>query len=367
MGLTITQAIARVASRLNKSSTDTTVIARLKNHINDECQEKWTSYPWSFRYREYAITLSPRVTSGTMTATNGSPTVTASGTPFNSSVHSGAWIRFTADARETWYRSRTVNSTSSVTIEPSYQGITGSLKAYELVKTDYLLPSELVDTEKLSVTHGHYNFTPEYISRIDHTNDFPPSTTGTPIRAAILRQEQSKSTYSTGTVVGTVGSNTLTGTGTAWLANVKEGDSIVVGSDTSTYTVYKIHSDTLIELYQNLTLAASGASYTASRQFGKIIRIWPGADDSYVVFIRGLRAYPDLISNSDTNELLQRYPSAVIEGAVWREASSSPDPREDNLFQRAEFKWDRAKSEDEQIFPKTNRNPIYNPRVRRVI
>jgi hypothetical protein len=79
---TLTQAISRVASRLNKNANDTTVKARLKNHINDVCLEKWHGYAWSFRFREYPLVLSPRVTSGTMTATNGSQTLTASGTPF---------------------------------------------------------------------------------------------------------------------------------------------------------------------------------------------------------------------------------------------------------------------------------------------
>ena len=52
----------------------------------------------------------------------------------------------------------------------------------------------------------------------------------------------------------------------------------------------------------------------------------------------------------------------MIEGAVWREAGSSPDPREDGLYMRSERMWNIAMGEDEQMFPKENYEPIYDPR-----
>src|SRR5687767_9967620 len=129
MSLSATQAVTRVCRRLNKNPNDLVVYARILNHINDACQEKWMGYAWSFRYREYPLVTSARVTSGTMTATNGSGSISASGTPFDSSIHVGAWLQFTGDATEAWYRIKTVSSTSAAIIEPVYQGTTGSGKA----------------------------------------------------------------------------------------------------------------------------------------------------------------------------------------------------------------------------------------------
>jgi hypothetical protein len=359
--LTLTQAVSRVASRLNKNASDTTVAARIKNHINDACLEKWNAYAWSFRFREYPLVLAPRVSSGTLTATNGSQTVTASGTPFDSTVHVGAWLRFTADTLQAWYRVQTVNSTSSVTIAPAYQGTTGSSKAYELCKTDYLLPTELQDLGTIKVLYGGVTITPSH-QIISDRYDQPPLANGAPITASIFKQEQLLSTYTTGTLSGTINTVTLTGVGTAWLANVKEGDAILINGDTNTYTVYKVNSDTSITLYNNLVSAASGATYTISRQFGKVLRINPVPDQAYVCFIKGLRAYTSLINNADTNELLLRHPHAVIESAVWREAGSSPDPREDALYQKSEFMWQEARGQDEAILPQTHYQPIWNPR-----
>lgn len=350
----------RVASRLNKSASDATTSTRLGNEINDTCLEKWHGYAWSFRHREYPLVLTPRVTSGTVTATNGSPTVTASGTPFDTSLHVGAWIRFTGDTLQAWYRVQAVASTSSLTIEPNYQGTTGGSKTYELIKTDYLLPSELTDTASIKVTVDGCTHTPFHPRSI--YTDFPPLGTGHPTAFSIINQSQALSTYTTGTVSGSSGSVTLTGVGTAWLANVTPGDDILINGDTNTYRVYSVESDTSLTLYNKLTAAASGDTYSISRQFGKILRVWPASDNPYVIFVNGLRAYAPLVNSADSNEMLVRFPHAVSEGAIWREAGASPDPREDSLYMRSERMWQVAQSEDEQLFSQHNPCPIWDAR-----
>jgi hypothetical protein len=360
--MTLTTAISRVANRLNKNANDTTVTARIKNEINDACQEKWHGYPWSFRWREYPLVLSAKVTSGTMTATNGSHTVTASGTPFVVATHKGAWIRFTGDTIQAWYRVATVSSTSVILIEPAYQGTDGSGKAYELCKTDYLLPLELSDLGSVKVQYDGQTITPGYHGAQD-PYDFPPLATGSPVTVSILKQDRNAGTYTTGTLSGTVNTVTITGAGTSWLDNVSPGDELDINGDSNTYRVFSVDSDTQLTLYNKLqATAAALTTYTISRQFGHILRVWPVADNPYVLFLKGLRAYAPLINNADSNELLVRYPQAVQESAVWREAGSSPDPREDGYWQRSEFLWAKAQGEDEALLPRVNRNPIWDAR-----
>jgi hypothetical protein len=252
---------------------------------------------------------------------------------------------------------------STLGIEPAYQGTTGSGKAYQLCKTDYVLPVELSDTGSLSIQYNGHPIKPEHVQMMDGW-DSPPLTIGAPIRIGVLNQESIKTSYTTGTVTGSAGSNVVTGLGTAWLTNVVPGDQIVINGDTNYYTVYKVDSDTQISLYNYLTTAASGATYSLSHQFGRVLRVWPCPDRAYVGFVKGLRNYAPLVATTDTNEFLSRYPFAVIESAVWREASSSPDPREDALYQKSELMWAKAQGEDEAILPVYNRNPIFNPRAR---
>ncbi len=359
--LTLTQAVSRVAARLNKNANDTTVFNRIKNHINDVCLEKWLGYAWSFRFREYPLVLTAVVESGTLTATNGSRTVTASGTPFSSVVHVGAWINFKQDSTQALYRVLSVDSTSTVTIEPAYQGTTGSSKTYQLSKTDYLIPTEIVDTASLKLMYNGRPLTPTHQTISDYRL-MPPLVVGAPTNLSIFNQSQKETTYTTGTLSGTINTVTLTGVGTSWLDNVKEGDEILISGDDNVYNVFSVDSNTAITLYQKLKVAASGASYTITRKFGKVIRVTHASDQAYVAFIKGLRHYFPLINNADTNELLARFPHAVIEGAIWREAGSSPDPREDSIYMKSEAMWARAQSEDEAIIPQHNPNPIWNPR-----
>ncbi len=360
--LTLTQAVSRVASRLNKNPNDTTVYNRIKNHINDVCLEKWHGYAWSFRFREYPLVLTPRVASGTLTATNASRSITASGTPFDSSLHVGAWLRFTADSPNAWYRILSVDSTSTATIDPAYQGTTGASKAYELNKVDYRLPTEISDIGQITVTYNQHAI-PVQHQLVSDQYDFPMASAGGPCKASVFNQEQKVTTYATGTVSGTLNTVTLTGAGTSWLSNVNPGDEFYTAGDSNVYTVYRVDSDTQITLYQKLTATISAlTAYTIQRQFGHILRITPASDTAYVCFVKGLRAYAPLINTSDTNELLARYPHAVIEGAIWREAGASPDPREDGLYQRSEIMWAKAQGEDEQLVPTHNSRPIWNPR-----
>lgn len=361
--LTLTTAISRVAARLNKNANDTTVAARIKNHINDACLEKWHAYPWSFRWREYPLVLSARVTSGTLTATNGSQTVTASGTPFDTTLHKGAWIRFTGDTLQAVYRIINVVSTSSVTIEPAYQGTTGSSKAYELCKIDYLLPTDLSDVGRITVTYSGLNLPVRHQMTMSDYYQFPAGV-GSPDSVTVFRQSQTLSTYTTGTLSGTVSTTAITGVGTAWLSNVTPGDELVISGDTNTYKVLSVESDTAMTLYNNLSATATGASYTISRQYGKLLRVTPVPDNPYVLFVKGLRAYAPLVNNSDTNELLVRWPHAVIESACSREAGSSPDPREDSIYMKSEKLWQIAEDEDEALIPYTNYTPIFDPRGR---
>lgn len=359
--MTLTQIVSRVAARLNKNSGDSTVYARIKNHVNDACLEKWHGYAWSFRYREYPLVLSARVTSGTLTATNASRTVTASGTPFDSTIHVGAWLRFTGDTVQAWYRVLAVASTSSITIEPAYQGTTGSSKAYELCKTDYLLPAELSDLAQLRVTYGGRDL--QVTHQLQAHFQYPMAS-GVPVTASIFNHEQRESSYTTGTVTATAASATITGLGTSWLANVTPGDTFTMTGDTNTYTVFTVNSDTSLVLYQKVSAALSGVAHSISRQFGHILRVNPVPDQPYVIFVKGLRAYAPLVYTGDSNELMTRHPHAVIESAVWREAGSSPDPREDSLYQKSEIMWAQAQGQDEQLFPQANRYPIFDARER---
>jgi hypothetical protein len=357
--VTLLEALTRIASRTNKDISNTTVKARLLGHLNDACQEKWDGFEWSFRWRDYPLVLTADVTSGTMTATNGSSTVTASGTPFVTGVHENGWIRFTEDSVSTWYRVHSVDSTATITIEPAYQGTTGANKLYELKRTDYRLPTELADVGAINITSQGKPLGVSTLGSLD-LNYQPDLKRGYPTMAALFDTDFKGATYSTGTVSGSINTRSITGSGTSWRSNVSPGDTMTFAS--VKYTVYRVESDTSITLYQNLQATVSGASYTSVRQFGRILRLTPSADQAYVVFVRGLRRYAPLVNDNDINDFLNRYPAAVIEAAVWRELGSSPDPREASNYMKSEQMWNNAIAEDRKLTARKNQAPIWSPR-----
>lgn len=76
------------------------------------------------------------------------------------------------------------------------------------------------------------------------------------------------SQYLTGSVDTTSGSNVVTGTGTAWLANVSVGDIILFDSIEGTpYWVSAVNSDTELEVSANLSETLNDDDYVIVRDF----------------------------------------------------------------------------------------------------
>lgn len=350
-------AIARVAGRLNKNSSDTVVAARIGQYINDTCKRAWEAHKWSFRSMEYPLVLTAYATGSTLTATNGNNTVTASDTPFVSG-HLGGFLRFTADTIDTQYKIINVVSSSQVTIEPAYQGTTGGTKSYELRVADYKLPTEAHEVE--------YVYVPEMDHKVYITAGFDPVRIeqGAPIYAQLGYSDVQGTSYTTGTVTASANAVTVTGSGSAWLANVNPGDILTITGDTNEYTVFRVVSDTSLVLYNKIETAASGATYTIESTQSRYIRFQPAPERAYTGRVQGWRSYAELIHDNDTNELLTRYPDEVIEGAVRRELGASPDQRESGWLQVEDELWRRARANDQSISSRFNRYPIWNARRR---
>jgi hypothetical protein len=342
---TLSELITRVSNRCNKTaSTGSEAKTRITNWINLVCQEQWESYEWSFRTREYPIVLTAGTTSGTVTVANGSQTVTASGTPFLSTVHKGAFIRFTADAVNQWYRVQNVVSTSVLTIEPPYQGSQTSGAMYELKRVDYILPADIQEIR--AITYGTLNNCPIILVSGLELMDLR---IGTPDVAYLSTPDFRGSSY-TCTLSASINSHTVTGSGSAFLTNVQPGDTLTDG--VYTYVVYSVDTDTSLTLVNYTRAAIVSGSYTFTRELSRTLRIVPSSDDEYVVYVRGLRKYAPLVNDLDKNEMTGRFPMAIVESAVRLELASSPDSREGQAFQISEELWRKARAEDQTLSPR---------------
>lgn len=355
----LSEVITRVADDGNTNSNITSVSERIVREINRICQEIWESHRWSFRYRNYRVVTDVDVTAGTVSLTNGNRSVTGTSTSFLSS-HVSWHIYFPGDSVQNWYKVRSYSSATSIELDVPYQGTTGSGKSYILRHFDYVLPTEQWDIGSVVATADNRPLS--ILEPIGTEVICPtPLSHGYPTALSIYGSDSTATVYSTGTVSGTINTVTLTGSATAWLDNIFPGDKVTIGS--YDYRVRSVDSDTQITLYNNQQVTSSAATYTITRQFGRIVRVIFPSTNNYTIDIRALRKYAPLVNNNDTNELLYRYPNVVILKAASLELKQQNDLRSREFEASAELALVRAKADDDSLTPRESAAPIFSYRV----
>ena len=323
--MTLSEIITIAGARINKQTSVSDVKTRFISHVNTVREFAWDKYDWSFKKRGWSIRLYPQINTGTASVVNGSSTVTVSSSVF-SSPYVGGFFRLLGSVPESWYRIVAQGGTT-LTLDVPYQGATNATGSYEVRKTDYLIPSEIAGSLDMTDSQGR-------IITVDSKLVRPtmiPDTKGRPDRAVVWSDDPIGTSYTTGTITGTVDTRTITGSGTSWLTNVTAGDQleVAVSSTTYKYQVRSVESDTSLTLYQFLRVGISaGTSYTLRNQFGRIARFSATPDDEYYITLTGVRHIYPLAHDNDTDELLTYHSSALIEGIIGLEEGASPDDRE---------------------------------------
>ncbi len=135
-----------------------------------------------------------------------------------------------------------------------------------------------------------------------------------------------KSMYKTGTISVTNGSQTVTGSGTSWLANVAAGDWLFVGGDGTSYEVGSVGSDTGITLTANYAgTTASGKSYgigNVATSPDNILLMSTGDIETPAIFSRAMQAIQSTLTG--VRNLQVGFDNAIINGGFdrWDYATS---------------------------------------------
>lgn len=354
--MNLSDLITRVGDDTNTNISILTVSNRITREINGVCADIWNGFRWSFRWRNYRIITDTDVSTGSVTATNGSRVLTFAGVSL-SAANVGWHINFLQDGVSNWYKINHYTSASQVEMDVPYTGTTGSGKTYVLRHFDYVLPTEPWDFGACTITHDKRVVPILEPYSMDILGPVP-FYKGYPLAVSIFGSDSKPTTYTTGTVTGSLGGRTLTGAGTSWLSNIYPGDTVTIGS--YNYQVLNVDTDTSITLYQAQQVASSGVVYTITRQFGRIMRVmWPSTDQ-YALDIRALRLYQPLVNNNDTNELLYRFPDMVRKNVSAVELNRQPDKRGSQMMQMAEISLQKAKAEDDALTVRDSNNQIFS-------
>lgn len=125
-----------------------------------------------FSPRHVEMTQDDYGTGTTVTVTNGSQTVTGSGTIFTAKMV-GQWFQTTDGTDENWYRVSAFNSTTSLTLENVYLGTSGSAKTYRIGQVPDL-PEEYLEACSDYAMYRHYTRRGSQKSRysVGHAGEF---------------------------------------------------------------------------------------------------------------------------------------------------------------------------------------------------
>lgn len=270
------------------------VVRRLANDIQSlicgvaEWPFLWTS--------DFFQSVAPYET-GTVTATNGSPTITGVLTVFTSAMV-GRKIRINNESG--YYTIKSFTSTLVITLDENYTGTTTAGLSYSIYKDEYLLRGDL-DAQK-RIRNSENGYALFSMSATEFDSQYPvPIGSGAPALDVYLGS--AVKTYTTGTVSASSGSRTLTGSGTSWTTaeGLSRGTKLKIG--TLLFTVNTVDSDTAITMYE-ITTAAITALTTYTAILDNVIVELHSIPDSVLTFYYRFQRVPAVMdADNDLPEL----------------------------------------------------------------
>ena len=324
--------------------------------------DRATAIDLPYLMTEGFITTAAPYETGTVTATNGSKTITGSGTIFTAAMV-GRKIRI--ESENAYYRISAYVSATELTLEVAYQGTTQSGADYSIYKDEYRLPADLDVYKVLRQIENSVAMVGIEASAFDIYEPTPQSQ-GSP-NFEILSGTK-LDTYTTGTLSGTVNASVLTGSSTVWssVEGLGKGSRITTGS--VVYTVKSVDSDTQITIYEKISSTiAAGTSYTAHLD-NYIIQIYEIPDSAENIYFRYQRIPYPLINDEDIPDLPEKYHFILITAGLiwaWMTKDKEEATKQEALFEAQKSQmWKRLGNISRNLtFPRRSQDDIaYNRR-----
>lgn len=233
---------------------------------------------------------------GTVTVTQGSPTVTGSSTVWTSAMV-GRKLR--VQGQNAYYRILSINTgTQVITLEQNFQGASGSNQTYTIYKDEYRLNA---DVDKYKMLRQAQNNVPVFsLHPTDFDQSYPMPQSYSDPNFEIM-EGTNNDTYSTGTVSATSGSYTITGSGTNWTSVEGLGRMSKItlpnsGSTRQVATIKSVDSDTQLTVFEDITVnVVAGSSYLITLNNLRV-QLYQIPDSNRLIYYRYFRI-PDILDN----------------------------------------------------------------------
>lgn len=266
---------------------------------------------WDFLLKDDALATVNEYTTGTISLTQGSATVTGSGTTFTSAMV-GRRILPSGSTRS--YKITAYSSSTSITIESVYEGSTISGVSYSIAKDTFNLPRWIDDPKRIySITDRYNNQALTQISRQEADRKFGArNEIGQP--KYYIPSSRVRTLYSTGTVSATSATFVITGSSTAWTSSGLEAfDVIQVGS--YVYTIKSIDSDTQITTVESIVTTISASTAYVAIQDRWTVELYPVPKNLYSYKVSALQLHPRLVNDTDVPLLPDNWHYILVKGA----------------------------------------------------
>ena len=276
--------------------------ALLKRGIQNKLYQYAASYDWPhYRTRGTLQTVND-YTTGTVTATNASKTITGSSTVFTATM---VGRKFRVSGEAAWYDIAAFVSTTELTLTQAYQGTTASGSSFIIFQDEYKLDADVhkllnlrqVETGLVMVgmTYGDFDDRNPRGDTLDNPTFF-----------TLLGRQDDR--YTTGTISVTASNRTLTGTSTVWTSvpGLTKGSRISLDDTDEVFTVQQVVSDTSITVYE---LPVTTDASTTYRVFLNNLMVQVGAvpDAQRNLYYRYQRIPYPLVNDEDEPDLPREY------------------------------------------------------------
>lgn len=283
----------------------------VKKSVNIALMRIAQYFTWPFyMVNTGVINTTAPYTTGTCTVTNGSASIVGVGTTWTAAMV-GRKFRFATD--QAYYRIKSVDSTTAITLATPYQGSTNATgSTYTIYKDEYRLASD-VDTYNTIIQVGNaiamFSTPPD---KFDHY--FPTPYSYAPPTLEIM-EGTTLDTYSTGTVSASVNGTTITGVGTSWTSVEGFGRMTMITIGNNVYTVKSVTDDTHIEVYEPITPAFTGATYFLKMN-NLMVQVYSIPGDQQNLYYRYLRIPSPLVNSYDIPDLPIQWQYLLIYGSL---------------------------------------------------
>ncbi|MDI6787535.1 MAG: hypothetical protein QME51_04115 [Planctomycetota bacterium] len=282
----------------------------LKLAINSSYLNLWALENWWFSREEVRFDTVAKYTTGTVTVTKNSATVTGSGTTFTKAMEGRLFIRDNASKS---YRILTFVSTTSLTLDTVYQDTTESEVSYGIYKDLYTPDDRIIKvlTAKQNKTPRRLRFVPKPVMDKFCPN---PTSIGDPKNYS-LYGKTTAAYYKTGTISITNGATAVTGSGTTFDSSMV-GRVIKFGGDDIEYIVDSVANTTSLTLAKSFDgTTISGGTYEIGSAGIEQIQLYPIPEVAMGITLITIRRPLWLLADGDVPLLPEQWQKYIVEDA----------------------------------------------------